>query len=796
VVTTFVIQSSALIQPDYSQINALLSAHILDVLKNTGNASYLSSIPSSEQILTFDASTSGEIVNILWFAALSFSLASVLVAMLGKQWLSAYLSVQKAASRELALERQRRFDGLHKWSLPHIMALLPALLHVSLFLFLIGLIVYTWQLDSKVSVATCLALGVLFVFYFGTGALAVFNTSCPYITPMSQFLSTSVAMPSSPSTHSEDLLVSKALIWLSSAKDPKTINTALQALAGLRRGFVGYDVEQAQNLARLALERLRGCFVPEWRHGGSYCLRTEMLYNASCYSRTLMNFVDDSRSPSGSFATVLDDPSLPIFMKLLGNCSNPSMALLALCDYQRLLHRREVDRCLSIRYGDGSYNGHEAAKFIRKVPAIQNLQNILSILDDYFKAKIFLQPYAIEIAVETMGFTPLPWVAVVSTRAPLENFLSPLIRLQHETRDGNSGIRGAIASTLAIFAKVHEAHRLLNQDDDFALRFDVALSAITSIENGDQSEHNCREILLRELSYFSCNYVEESGNLTVKSIFDELCHEYDRRNETEDLTFSDTTAVKALLPLLLVPALKHEQKTGILTRLQASAVSAASGYNLVEDNLLFHITPRDPFPPETVPILIATLEIHKTLTPSWLRDVSILLYLVTQETTHKRKLLANSQAVVELIRDSTSEEVANHLFCIVTDILCQSISSSKSDAMVVFASAGVLGMLHTYTKKHGLTPVDIHAWVSILPVVPAVPQETPSRFELVESMYTSVEYQDPVQLQRLQNLRKPLLQFAVQLPRPRTLESALDVLRTLRDTYPRTSRRVHIFGDD
>ncbi|KIM84502.1 hypothetical protein PILCRDRAFT_67482, partial [Piloderma croceum F 1598] len=92
VVTSFVIASSALLQPDYGQVNALLSAHILSALTNAGNASFLSSIPSPDQILTFQTSTSSQAVNILWFAALGFSLASVLVAMLAKQWLSAYMS--------------------------------------------------------------------------------------------------------------------------------------------------------------------------------------------------------------------------------------------------------------------------------------------------------------------------------------------------------------------------------------------------------------------------------------------------------------------------------------------------------------------------------------------------------------------------------------------------------------------------------------------------------------------------------------------------------------------------------
>lgn len=258
-----------------------------------GNASYISSIPSPDSILSFNTPVPGQAINVLWFTALGFSLASVLVAMLAKQWLNAYMLEQKGVPHESACERQRRFDGLHTWSLPHIMALLPALLHVSLFLFLISLIIYMWQLNSKVSIATCIILGILFSFYFVSGALAVYSASCLYITPVSQFIRSFLPTTSMSAPPSKELLVSKAVMWLSSTKDPKTISAALRSLAGLRHKFAGYDTEQAKSLAKLALEHLRGCFIPEWRHGGTYCLRTEALYDASCYARTLMNLVDD-----------------------------------------------------------------------------------------------------------------------------------------------------------------------------------------------------------------------------------------------------------------------------------------------------------------------------------------------------------------------------------------------------------------------------------------------------------------------------------------------------------------------
>ena len=76
----------------------------------------------------------------------------------------------------------------------------------------------------------------------------------------------------------------KAAMWLATTKEPKTVRAALQSLAGLRRGFTSFkfEADQAQHLAKLAhssrVERLRGCFIPEWRNEDTYSLRTEWQY--------------------------------------------------------------------------------------------------------------------------------------------------------------------------------------------------------------------------------------------------------------------------------------------------------------------------------------------------------------------------------------------------------------------------------------------------------------------------------------------------------------------------------------
>jgi len=66
-------------------------------------------------------------------------------------------------------------------------------------------------------------------------------------------------------------------MWLATTEEPKLVSAALQSLAGLPMRFHWL----AQHLAKLALEQLRGCFIPEWRNGDTYSLRTERQYEAS-----------------------------------------------------------------------------------------------------------------------------------------------------------------------------------------------------------------------------------------------------------------------------------------------------------------------------------------------------------------------------------------------------------------------------------------------------------------------------------------------------------------------------------
>ncbi|PBK88586.1 hypothetical protein ARMGADRAFT_937221, partial [Armillaria gallica] len=89
VLTTFVVQTSQSMQPDYNQASAFL---LLEILKATASNDSQISIPSSPTNF-FSPSRSDEWVNSLWFVSLTLSLITALVAVLVKQWLHQYVAI-------------------------------------------------------------------------------------------------------------------------------------------------------------------------------------------------------------------------------------------------------------------------------------------------------------------------------------------------------------------------------------------------------------------------------------------------------------------------------------------------------------------------------------------------------------------------------------------------------------------------------------------------------------------------------------------------------------------------------
>ncbi|CAE6473612.1 unnamed protein product [Rhizoctonia solani] len=242
ILTAFLIESKNLLQQDPADITTALLLVIAQNQVNGGSGSSLIDEPP------FSPTYAALWVNGLWFAALALSLAAALVAMLSKEWLTAYTASRPRPAHTHALLRQARFDRLNDWWALHIIALLPTMLHLALLLFALGLVVYLWTLNVAVAVFTCTIVALTLVFYLATTLLGAIIPFCPFVTEISRYLRQGfgtwlskserlqhldnvVSERQNGSTTLEDI---RAVSWLAeNARDPVVVDCSYQALAGI-----------------------------------------------------------------------------------------------------------------------------------------------------------------------------------------------------------------------------------------------------------------------------------------------------------------------------------------------------------------------------------------------------------------------------------------------------------------------------------------------------------------------------------------------------------------------------------
>ena len=126
------------------------------------------------------------IVNVqsLLYASLTAALLSAFLAMLGKQWLSRYASVDMRGSPiQRSQNRQRKLDGVVVWYFDNVLESLPLMLQIALLLLVCALSKYLWGIDHTVAAVVLGVTAFGFLFYlFIVVAGAAYN-SCPYQTP-------------------------------------------------------------------------------------------------------------------------------------------------------------------------------------------------------------------------------------------------------------------------------------------------------------------------------------------------------------------------------------------------------------------------------------------------------------------------------------------------------------------------------------------------------------------------------------------------------------------------------------
>ena len=185
VTSAFIVEVNSELQPDPNQETAAL---LRVILYNMNNTIFSKDIPTIPQPWTGPPRAIVQVQAIL-YASLAASLFSAFLAMLGKQWLNRYASVDMRGSAiERSQNRQRKLDGIDSWYFDHVMELLPLMLQAALLLLGCALSRYLWEIDTTVAsvVLGVTSFGVLFyLFIVITGSVFV---SCPYQTPGAHIL--------------------------------------------------------------------------------------------------------------------------------------------------------------------------------------------------------------------------------------------------------------------------------------------------------------------------------------------------------------------------------------------------------------------------------------------------------------------------------------------------------------------------------------------------------------------------------------------------------------------------------
>ncbi|CAE7205057.1 unnamed protein product, partial [Rhizoctonia solani] len=347
----FVVESSKNLQPDPATISATTLQEISQILRVISTNSG-ATLPTPTAEPEFEPSAAAIWVNALWFLSLALSVSVSLATMLAKQWCYSYMSGRAGQPHIQARTRQRRLEELERWKMPEILAILPVFMHLSLFLFFVGLIIYLWDTHVGVAIPVLVTTAFTGTFYATTTMLPITYELCPYGTPLSQFIKScpnaldylrqaapilidrilnSFKHPESIFrslfTHSRlqkldedpdsddimDNLTSRALGWLmTNSQDMRSIDMALQSIAGADRRLPLKPLLEC-GAHHLLAQRFRNCFLSHPQSGFSYLSNPGLLDGASLYGRALAFFMSDPayvarveavlrKGPGGSFA--------------------------------------------------------------------------------------------------------------------------------------------------------------------------------------------------------------------------------------------------------------------------------------------------------------------------------------------------------------------------------------------------------------------------------------------------------------------------------------------------------------
>ena len=179
VASAFIIDVGSQLQPDPNDQTVALLRVLIYKIDNTTFGNDVPTLPqwTGPPRMIVD-------VQAILFASLTASLLSAFLAMLGKQWLNRYASIDvRGSAIERSQNRQRKLDGIVSWYFDYVLESLPLMLQAGLLLLGCALSRYLWDVNTTVGsvVIGITSFGVLFFLFIVVAGVA--SMSCPYQTP-------------------------------------------------------------------------------------------------------------------------------------------------------------------------------------------------------------------------------------------------------------------------------------------------------------------------------------------------------------------------------------------------------------------------------------------------------------------------------------------------------------------------------------------------------------------------------------------------------------------------------------
>ncbi|KAH9958233.1 hypothetical protein BC827DRAFT_1269669 [Russula dissimulans] len=176
------------LRPNSQDISAFYLANIYKLMATAAaNGSQLSIPPTLASPPPFSPPRYAIWVNSLWFLSLAMSLTCALLATLLHQWARRYIKITRPRYSPHNRARIRAFfaEGVEHLHLPWAVEALPTLLHLSLFLFFAGLLVFLFNIHHTVFSFVAWWIGICAAVYACVTLMPMLRHDSPYYAPLS-----------------------------------------------------------------------------------------------------------------------------------------------------------------------------------------------------------------------------------------------------------------------------------------------------------------------------------------------------------------------------------------------------------------------------------------------------------------------------------------------------------------------------------------------------------------------------------------------------------------------------------